>query len=58
MLRRRHLPFAIGRAERDRWMLRMERALDALDPALRTRLREALFRTAGHMRNRPEDAGA
>jgi hemoglobin len=56
MLRRRHLPFAIGRVERDQWMLCMDRALGdtQLDPALRARLREAFLRTADHMRNRPE----
>jgi hemoglobin len=57
MLRRRHLPFAIGRAERDQWLLCMDRALADmdLDPALRDGLREAFLRTAEHMRNRPED---
>ena len=60
MLRRRHLPFAIGRAERDQWMLCMDRALADmdLDPALRDRLREAFLRTADHMRNRPEGGGS
>lgn len=59
MLRRRHLPFAIGRAERDQWMHCMDMALADmdLDPALRDRLHEAFLRTADHMRNRPEDAG-
>ena len=53
MLRRRHLPFAIGRAERDQWMHCMRRALAdmALDPALRERLEAAFLATADHMRN-------
>lgn len=57
MLRRRHVPFVIGRAERDQWMLCTARALADmdLDPALRDRLRQALLRTAEHMRNRPEN---
>jgi len=37
MLRRRHLPFAIGNAERDQWMLCMNQALGEVveDEALR-----------------------
>lgn len=54
MLRARHLPFAIGAAERDAWMLCMTRALDEreLDPLARTQLVSALYRVADHMRNR------
>ena len=56
MLRRRHLPFPIGRAERDQWLLCMERALEETvsDERLRTHLRQAFFQVADHMRNRPE----
>lgn len=54
MLRRRHLPFAIGDAERDQWMLCMNQALiDVVeDAALRQDLSEAFTRVADHMRNR------
>ncbi|AOV15992.1 globin [Acidihalobacter aeolianus] len=56
MLRRRHLHFPIGSSERDQWMLCMDRALDeqGLDETVKTQLREALMRTADHMRNQPE----
>jgi len=54
MLRRRHLPFAIGDAERDQWMLCMNRALDEVveDEALRVEISMALSKVADHMRNR------
>ncbi len=53
MLRRRHLPFAIGDAERDQWMLCMNRALGEVveDEALRNELSTALAKVADHMRN-------
>lgn len=56
MLRRRHLPFSIGLAERDQWMHCMRRALAdmAITPALRDQLERAFLATADHMRNRPE----
>ena len=56
MLRRRHLPFAIGQRERDQWMHCMRRALDdmSLDPALKSKLEKAFRATADHMRNQPE----
>lgn len=56
MLRRRHLPFAIGRPERDQWMHCMRKALNdmPLTDALRDRLTEAFMATADHMRNQPE----
>jgi hemoglobin len=54
MLRARHLPFAIGVAERDQWMACMEQAMADLGVAddLRSRLRQAFFQTADWMRNR------
>lgn len=54
MLRRRHLPFAIGDAERDQWMLCMNRALDesVADAGLRRELSAAFEKVADHMRNR------
>ncbi|ATE60220.1 group II truncated hemoglobin [Thauera sinica] len=57
-LRARHLPFSIGRAERDQWMLCMRQALDEFvgDAAMRTRLHESLAALANHMRNRAESS--
>ncbi len=54
MLRRRHLPFVIGEAERDQWMLCMNQALDDVveDEALRRELSDAFTKVADHMRNR------
>lgn len=56
MLRARHLPFAIGNAERDAWMTCMRQAMDGLieDTKLRVWLLEQLFKTADWMRNKPE----
>ncbi len=53
MLRRRHFPFKIGPAERDQWMLCMNRALVevAMSQTLRSKLREALQHLATHMIN-------
>ena len=55
MLRARHLPFAIGTAERDAWMACMMRAMEdvGVEARLRAALAEALFGTADWMRNRP-----
>ena len=59
MLRRRHLPFPIGRAERDQWMMCMRRALGdlGLEGELRRRLEQSFFQVADQMRNRPEPEG-
>lgn len=56
MLRRRHLPFSIGKAERDQWMHCMLLALSdmPIDPALSNKLEQAFMATADHMRNRSE----
>ena len=53
MLRRRHLPFTIGEAERDQWLLCMTQALsEAVDDiALREELAAAFAKVAEHMRN-------
>jgi hemoglobin len=53
-LRARHLPFAIGIAERDQWLGCMQRAMQeqAVDTALAERLAEAFFNTADWMRNK------
>lgn len=55
MLRRRHLPFPIGLRERDQWMACMEQAMveQGVAADLRAQLREAFFKTADWMRNRP-----
>jgi len=62
MLRRRHLPFAIGKPERDQWMHCMRKALNdmPIDDVLQEKLEAAFLSTADHMRNQPEhdeDAG-
>lgn len=56
MLRRRHLPFAIGTLERDQWMACMNQAMVELgvEEPLRQRLLQAFFQTADWMRNRPD----
>lgn len=53
-LRARHLPFTIGAAERDQWMLCMRQAMQehVADSTLRDRLLAALAGLADHMRNR------
>jgi hemoglobin len=55
-LRARHLPFAIGIAERDAWVTCMKQAMAdvGIDPALQTQLAEAFFGTADFMRNRAD----
>jgi hemoglobin len=54
MLRARHLPYAIGNAERDQWMACMTQALGdcAVDDELSRGLRHAFQGTADWMRNR------
>ena len=53
-LRARHLPYAIGIAERDQWMACMMQALQdqGVDDTLAQRLTEAFFGTADWMRNK------
>lgn len=53
MLRARHLPFAIGEAERDQWLACMQQAMQALGitPGLCQELTQAFAKTADHMRN-------
>ncbi len=55
-LRMRHMPFPIGREERDQWLLCMNKALDdmALAPELHNYLTQNFWRTADHMRNQAE----
>jgi hemoglobin len=53
-LRARHLPYAIGMAERDAWLQCMQQAMqdESVPPALAQRLDEAFFKTADWMRNK------
>jgi hemoglobin len=53
-LRARHLPFAIGEAERDQWMVCMAKALEVVgvEPSMRERLNASFANTADWMRNR------
>ena len=54
MLRARHLPYAIGIAERDQWLACMMQAMQeqGVDDALAQRLAESFFGTADWMRNK------
>jgi hemoglobin len=53
-LRARHMPYAIGIAERDQWLVCMSRAMQdvGLNPALADRLLESFLGTADWMRNK------
>jgi len=52
MLRRRHLPFAIGVSERDQWLKCMNTVLDEqVEEPLRSQLKESFFKVADHMIN-------
>ncbi len=55
-LRMRHMPFAIGEAERDRWLKLMGEAMDEVEtPAGSRQFLEPFFaQTADFMRNRAE----
>jgi hemoglobin len=55
-LRARHLPFAIGSAERDQWLRCMAWAMQdvGLDAPLQERLMHAFYQTADWMRNRAD----
>jgi hemoglobin len=57
MLRRRHLPYAIGPEERDQWLLCMKMALDETveDVPLRNALYAQFVQLGEHMRNRGEN---
>ena len=52
-LRKRHLPFAIGEAERDQWMRCMRQAMVdvGVEDGLRRRLDAAFYQVADFMRN-------
>lgn len=55
-LRARHLPFTIGKSERDQWMICMVQAFEKVGVAepYRSELLHSLLRLADHMRNIPE----
>jgi hemoglobin len=55
-LRARHLPYAIGKLERDQWLICMGRAMQdvGVPEPLQQRLLEAFFNTADWMRNQPD----
>lgn len=57
MLRARHLPFKIGKAERDIWVGCMTMAFDevGVQEPIRSELLKSLLRVADHMRNQPEE---
>lgn len=57
MLRARHLPFTIGAAERDAWLLCMNGALDetVTDEATKAGIRESMTRLADWMRNKSSE---
>lgn len=57
MLRRRHLPYAIGPRERDEWLLCMRTALaeTVADAELRNALHAQFVQLGEHMRNRGEN---
>ena len=59
-LRRRHMPFSIGPAERDAWLRNMRAALDdaALEPAHDEAVWDHLYRAAFLMQNVGEDLGS
>jgi hemoglobin len=52
-LRARHMPFSIGEAERDQWLLCMYQAMSEIPmrEALREHLETAFLKTADFMRN-------
>jgi hemoglobin len=53
-LRARHMPFSIGEAERDQWLLCMRQAVDEQihESPFRDTLWEAIAGLANHMRNK------
>lgn len=58
-MRVRHMPFAIGPAERDAWLGHMLAAIDetGIQEPMRTVMRDYFVRAAEHMMNQP-DQGA
>lgn len=56
-LRARHLPFKIGKEERDQWVLCMVHAFDevGVPEPQRSQLLHSLLKLADHMRNQTEE---
>lgn len=56
-LRARHLPFSIGKQERDQWMICMVQAFDEcqIEEPYRSQLLYSLLNLADHMRNKAEN---
>ena len=56
-LRARHMPFRIGIAERDRWLLLMGEAIEEVvaDAGVRDALMEFFVQVADFLRNTPEE---
>lgn len=56
MLRRRHLPFKIGKEESEQWLYCMSKAMDDMQikGSLRAYLDQSFAQTANHMRNQTE----
>ena len=52
-LRQKHSHFPVGEAERDAWMLCMQRAMDDVvtDATLKTQMTQSFFKTADFIRN-------
>ena len=55
-MRARHIPFKIGKAERDQWMICMVNAFDdvKIPEPIRSELLHSLLNLADHMRNQQE----
>lgn len=55
-LRARHLPFTIGKSERDQWMICMVQAFEdvQIQEPIRSELLHSLLNLADHMRNKQE----
>ena len=55
-LRQRHMPFSIGKEERNQWLMCMDQALQDVvaDEGLRNELRVAFIKVADFMRNQAE----
>lgn len=52
MLRRRHLPFAIDKSQRDQWLLCMNQTLDEqVEEPIRQQLKDSFANVADHMIN-------
>lgn len=55
-LRARHMPFKIGKSERDQWMICMVHAMEdaGVQEPYRSEMLHSILNLADHMRNQPE----